>query len=422
MTDKDRRYFYYLTGILGAGIFLLFLIRESFGSGDFKVFLDAGKMMAGGESPYSKWLFISEGNYRQYFYSPLWAVLLIPFGFLPGPLVNFLWLLGNCWFMYRIYLILIGYLEWEPAKTKELRWIVLLTLLLSLRFILYNFEMIQMTIFLLWGSLEGLRYIGKGKPIAGGAILALMINIKLLPVVLLPYLLYRKEFRGFALTLFFSLAYLVLPAVYLGWDFNLLLHHEWWGMINPRNAEHLVESSLGPHSLTALIPVLLSHTEGVLAYRRNLADLDPATATIVLNATRAMLILGSLWFLRWPPFKPAESRVQELWELAYLFLVIPLIFPHQQKYAFFLMTPAIFYIIFFLLQSFRNQPPENKRDRRRIVLILLILFFLLTTGTTDGIIGLKLNRIAMHYKAITYGALLLIAILALCKPVRKVSR
>jgi hypothetical protein len=398
-------------------IVISFLIKCSLGNGDFKVFLEASKLVMNGKNPYHLWIFISEGNYAFFFNSPLWATLLIPFSLLPNFVANFLWLLLNLWFLTRIWRLLAGYTNLEYTLTKKQRNLLLaLVILLNIRYIIYNFEMIQLTIFLLWGSLESLNLISNRREIGGGALLALIINIKLLPIVLIPYLIYRKKMKGLLFTLAFSLIFLLIPAVVIGWKTNATLLTAWWSVINPFNLEHLTEVDLGLHGLTALIPPLLSETQGALPYARNICNLDLETTTLILNGIRFGLILLSLYFLGWPPFKPSKSELDALREISYLLLIIPLIFPHQQKYAFLLALPALYYISYFLLISYKKGAGGINTKKYYTILTLFILSFILMTLTTDGIIGRNLNLITQHYKAITYGAIILIFNLLLCSP------
>ncbi len=103
-------------------------------------------------------------------------------------------------------------------------------------------------------------------------------------------------------------------------------------------------------------------------------------------------------------------------EISYLLLIIPLIFPHQQKYTFLLALPALYYISYFLLISYKKGAGGINTKKYYTILTLFILSFILVTLTTDGIIGRNLNLITQHYKAITYGAIILIFNLILCKP------
>jgi len=393
-----KKYLPYFLGILILG----FLIKLSLSNGDFKVYLEAAKLIASGKSPYHEWLKVDDNGYCLYFYSPLWALILIPFIKLPNAIPNLLWLLANIWFVYRLVILLSGYLNLKVLSDKQIKWLYFLVSVSSLRFLLYNFEMMQMTIFILWGALESLSLFKKNKFLPGGSLLALVINIKILPIVLLPYLIYRREYKGVLTCLVFAFLFLLLPAVFLGWSFNFQLLHDWWNAINPTNAEHLYDADPGFHDLTALIPSLLTKTESALPNRRNILDLNFSTAIYIMNGLRGCLVLLTLYFLKWPPFQQAKSKLNELRELSFLFLIVPLIFPHQGKYAFFLCLPALVYISYFLVQK-----------RANVISVLFVCSFVLMTLTSDGLIGRELNLLTQHYKLITYGALLLILILIL---------
>lgn len=406
-----RKFLPYFIGIC----VLAYLVKQATGDGDFKVFLEAAKLVNSGENPYQKWIYIKEGHSCLYFYSPLWAVLLIPFTHLPNFIPNLIWLLFNVWCLYRIGKLLVHYLDLELVSERQLQWILTLTFLLNLRFILYNFSLIQLTIFLLWGSLESIRLFREQKYIRGGMLLALIINIKILPIVLLPYLLYRNEWKSFVSCLLFLVVFLFLPAVIIGWDFNTLLYQSWWGTINPSNEEHLLETGLGPHSLTALIPTLLTPTIGEINLPRNILSLSESSAILVMNCIRLCLVSLTIYFLRWPPFKNAGSRMKELYELSYLFLLVPLVFPHQQKYAFVFMIPAVFYTSAFMVCLYESDDKSTKKLFQWLRFPAM-LFFVCTTLTTDGLIGKELNQISQHFKIVTYGALVLILLLVICRP------
>ncbi len=402
--------------LLFALFWLLFLIKEAFGNGDFAVYLKAAERVANGESPYNEWIFIDVGNYCQYYYSPLWLVLLLPFQKVAYFAPNLIWLLANTYFLYRIFKLLRTYLPVEGLSKKAIGLITLLSLALSARFILYNFQMIQMTPFILWGALESVYLFKKNKPIWGGVILALIINIKIIPLVLLPYLLYRKYYHGFFATLFFYFVFMFLPAIVLGWEYNMSLLSDWWFSINPMKSDNLIEMQKGAHSLSALIPHLLTETEGTLDYRRHVMSFSPKTAILITNFIRAGLISLSLYFLKWPPFVQVKSKRSELRELSYLLLLIPLIFPRQQKYAYAFAIPALYYLNYFLMVYGKEQKLFVSALRYKSILVLCILSFVLMTLSTDGVVGKEFYQITQHYKTITWGALLLVAALVMARP------
>jgi hypothetical protein len=264
--------------------------------------------------------------------------------------------------------------------------------------------------------MESIRLFRKDKVIVGGIILALAINIKLLPIVLIPYLIYRNYFKAIASFSFFSLVFLFFSAIFLGWSKNSFLLSEWWNVINPSNSQHLIETELGTHSLSALIPSLLTETEGEIDIRRNVFSFGSESAILILNIVRAFFVTFTIYFLKWPPFKRNNSKLFQIYELSYLVLIIPLIFPHMQKYAFVLSIPALFYLSHFVVLNFRNGKSTVNAWRMNTILILIFLSFVLMTLSTDGLIGRNLNDITQHFKTITWGALLLVVALILAKP------
>lgn len=390
------------------------LIKLSFSEGDFKIFLGAAELLAAGKSPYHQWINVNENNFGLYYYSPFWAMILIPFSLVPQFITNLIWLSLNVFFIIRIKDFLTEYIKPFNFSQKQLNIILLATFLMSVRFIFYNFGMIQMTIFLLWGILESLNLTRQKKYFLSGALLALVINIKLLPLVVIPYLLYRKEFHTTLYVVIFSVCFIFIPALVLGWSENIYFHSEWWSVINPANPEHLHEVELGPHSLTALIPTLLISSEGHLPYARNIVDLDSGSVAVILNAVRLSLIILTIYFLKWPPFIRARDDMENIREISYILLLVPLIFPHQQKYSFLMALPAQFYLASFLVMLYPGHKNILSRFKWGTVLFCVTLSFVLMTMTTDGVVGRELNRVSQHYKAITYGALLLIIPLMIC--------
>jgi hypothetical protein len=404
--------------VIGVGVLLLiiYLINHAKGYGDFKAFLEASKMLLKGENCYNKWIFLSEGNYCFYYYSPLFALILVPFTFIPPFITNLTWLLANVFFLYRITILLMAYYKNGGLSSKINNFIIVCTFVLCLRFILANFEMIQLTIYLLWSALESLSLIEKKKEFSGSLLLAIAINIKILPVVLIPYLLYRKLVKPALLTVGFLIITLLLPGIFLGLNFNLQLLQEWWNVINPFTQANVFESDLGTHSLTSFIPAFFMKTTGELPVSRNFLDLSPAMVSFLINSFRLCLILLSFYFLKFPVFKKAKSNIHRFWEISYLLLVIPIIFPHQQKYAFVMVMPAVAYIIFFFFYQYYYKKEVYRKVKWWFIRTLFFLFVILTTFTSDAFIGRKMSNYTQHFKLITFGTLLVIVILAICEP------
>lgn len=323
--------------------------------GDFDVFLDAAQKLASQQNIYRP-PFIKD---LQYYYSPFFALILVPFSYLPFVISEFAWLVLSSLLLYRSWMLIIRYFDLTALNRKQRTYWTLLTCFLATRFLLYNYAMIQMTIFLLWATLESLALFEKKQFVSGGLLFGFACTTKLLPILFLPYLLYRGYIRGFLSTLLFFGLLLFVPAFFVGFRGNNFLLQEWWAVINPTNKENALEADLGTHSLVSLIPVYLTETHNKIDLNRNFIDLTPGQAILITNLIRLVFVAGTLFFLRSLPFKRNSDKLQTIWECAYLFLLTPLLFPHQQKYAFLYIMPAIIYLLYYLLVRIRVEGSSN---------------------------------------------------------------
>ena len=151
---------------------------------DFQVFVYAGGKLIHGQNIYYP-PFVQN---LQYYYSPLFALLLSPFSNLPIIIPQVIWILISYVLLYRIWILSTAYFDTSALTAKQKILWLLITVFLSIRFILVDIGYVQMTIFLLWATLESMQLISNGKWIWGAALLALAINIKLLPLAFVVYL------------------------------------------------------------------------------------------------------------------------------------------------------------------------------------------------------------------------------------------
>ncbi len=246
----------------------------------------------------------------------------------------------------------------------------------------------------------------------GASLLALAINIKIIPLLFLPYLFYRKKIKEGFLVIAFCIFYLYLPAVFIGYQYNNFLLHEWWAIINPTNPEHIIEATNGPHSLDAMLSVFITNTTGSMEFKRNFINLSFKEVAIVINATRLFFVFLTLYFLRSLPFRPAHNNLKEFWEMSYLFLITPLIFPHMQIYAFIYTAPMIIYLLYFFIV----QQQRNISIGFSLLLYFSILSILFTPIIGRDVIGAFLFHALQHYRILTFATILLIPIAIICTP------
>ena len=97
-----KNWLYYFGGL----VILIIILFEAQGKGDFNIFISASRDLMSGKNIYQ----IQYNEWYHYYYDVLFALILIPFSYLPLYLVKIIWLLLNVFFVYRILKILIFWL------------------------------------------------------------------------------------------------------------------------------------------------------------------------------------------------------------------------------------------------------------------------------------------------------------------------
>lgn len=384
---------------------LVYLLIDARIPGDFSIYVQASADLFHKKDIYTQLY----NQWYHYYYSVLFAIILYPFTKLPLYVSQFLWLALNAWFVYRVVKIIAWWLDADSLKPRTKELLLLLCFVFGFRFLRDNFHLKQMTIALLYLSLEGMYFVNSGKKATGGLLIAIVINIKLLPIVLLPYLLYRREIKVFSYTLLFYAGMMFLPSLIIGFQRNNELLSSWLSLINPMAAHNILDvDERSFHGLSTLLSTLL--VKNVPDYyslhiRRNIADISITQLSYILNITRLALIAFSFWFFRTKPFVAAPGKLHGFRELSYLLLLIPLIFPHQQQYAFLFIMPAVSFIFYFMITGYRHIPPlKFKWMIGGCIVSYLACNLALLLG--------EFNDYYDHFKILTYGALLIIPILA----------
>ena len=402
-----------LETILFLLLVIVFVGFEYTRTGDFGIYLQASREFVQGNNIY---LFLyGETRVFEYMGSPFLSFVMVPFAILPLNLGPVIWKLVCIILLYRSWIIINEYLPIKNLGTKGNKKLLLLSLF-SASFLIYtDLHYIQFTIFILYCILEGLYQINKGNNIAGGLIIAFAILVKLLPIVFIPYLLYRGKFKS-VLYIFLFLAVLIfIPAIFIGWDFNLELYNSWWKIIDPANDRNSIDVSTRTiYGLSSLLATLLIEGVGndyTLEIKRNLFNINQDIVFNIILAFRVLLILFTLYFLRKLPFKNVTNRLIDFWSISYLCLVIPVIFPQQRMYAFVLCIPALLYINYYLFIS-RKFALMNKW---KFAILLSLQVLIVLALNIELFIG-EFREFFWHFKIISYASLLLIVQLALCNP------
>jgi hypothetical protein len=401
-------------------IFLIsipYLIAQTLNGGDFRILLKAAAYFRNGISPYGIVMHISSNTTDVFLYSPFVGFILAPLTHLPEFVIIFIFCLINFFILFRIWAIMVKWLNIDRLSEVQKKWWFILSVAFIMRFILHNFEKTQMNIVVFYLSFEGLYQIFLRGRAMGGILLALGICIKLLPLIFLPYLLYRKKAGlTFGIILLCGLL-LLLPSIWYGFAFDRQLLQGWWSAINPTLEKYNSQqnTSVYFHCISALIPVYFSDCS-YHGLSVNIMNLKSDQLFLLINIIRLVLAGVTIWFL-WVGSIKKHLGIFLFWELAYLFLLIPLLFPHQQKYSYINLLPAYGYIAYYLVNTFSLSSPEAKRDKA-IMLVLVTVIVLLTIFTADIFWGYEIGKYFQFMKLITVGTLILIPVLAYFSPAR----
>jgi hypothetical protein len=405
--------------ILGGLLILLIILGEARVRGDFNIFMLASSDLLEGKNIYLETYY----TWYHYYYSVFFALILSPFTFLSLYFVKVVWLLANVFFSVQIWKILRSHLPFDRISKKAQTVFTILAFLFVVKFLRDNFHVAQVTILILYLTLQGLQLIWKDRPLIGALLLAVGIDIKLLPLVFLPYLLYRGEWKAFFYCITFLCVLLFIPGLFIGFEYNQFLIAERWKLINPTNQEHVLDTlERSFHSLTTVLSVFLVEDSGdkfAMPIKRNIADISITQLALIITIVRLFFVLLTLYFLRSLPFKKNNDPLQQLYEVSYICLVIPLIFPHQQHYAFLFIFPATTYVLFFIMNTFFIQENTVRSIARWKWLVSFSLFLVFFSVNSHFLVG-AFSEYYDHFKTMTFGVLLLLVLLA-CFPPKKFS-
>ncbi len=408
-------------GVGGVTLFMIIYHALCCG-GDFEIYMVAADYISRGKLPYGHiTLTLSDGTtigHGKFRYSPWAATLFVPFTFLPLRVAFFIWLTLGTVFIFYTCRLLLYFLPTQALSFEHKVGLLLLALLGVIRFIGQNYELGQMTLFLVWASLLSLYWIQRGKTVRGSALLGMAINIKVMPITLLPYLLYRKAFKPAILTIGFVVVFLLLPTLFYGLEQNLILHQAWWEVIRPVNEEYLLETKAGIYDLSAFVPALLTDLPGEthIDLPRHFVSLAPSVISVITLIVKGIFIVFTLYFIRDWPFTPFKKREQTLWEVSYIFMITPLIFPHQPKYEFYYLLPGLSYLVFYMYHM-RQGRTGFSCNTYYVLFGGLSLYILLTQLTSVNIVDRYWYNVSQYYNVITYGVFILMGVLAYCRPV-----
>ncbi len=399
---SNRRLIFW--GIIAMLLLIIAGIKSYKEGMDANVYLYASSQFYQGEDIYNN------NPFNLYLYSPFFAALLGPFT-LFGDFGRSLWGITNMILFFRLAYVFYELLAKRLKIDNKLRnsW-VFGTLLVSFGMVLHNVSLGQITIFIMWLTLEGLyQALIQQKKTLGGILIGAGVVIKIIPLLALFYLAAKKEFKASLISSITIVGLLILPGLYVGFENNNTLLKNWENTINP-SEKYIFEFDNGTYSLNAIVAAYFFDFEAndveVPTQRpRQIVPLSNGTLSNVLLSLRIVLALG-IFFVVFYKKQENTNHVRMTWEFAYLCLATALIFPHQQKYAMLYFVPAGSYFLMYFIQGIKYK--LNKRLFLQVMSGISMLIVLLFTVQGRDIIGNEATEFFDDYH--TFGLINLVAV------------
>ena len=326
-------------------------LRSLSTNNDLNIFFGAAERLTRLENPYTQ-PYNAQGWALYYYYSPLFASLLTPFTLLPKFVVTedipfglfvlkLFWNSLNLFFVYQ--LIQFVYRTFQPPQNKKGFWFWLVFALITYRWIFLNILYGQMTILIVWGvirAFEG-RIENAFKRLAG---LSFGVTLKILPIFMVGQLFLMKNWRAFSVAVLLCILMVLLPYVYLPFNYHNEILRGWLANINPFSKNHIVELGEGGFiDMGALITKYLTGLNVEGEARIDWFSMGERGVFVTTQIFR-LLVLGSCWY--WlVRFKNGRIQHANLWVMAIFLASIPLAFPHQRDYSLFMMWPMAILIL-----------------------------------------------------------------------------
>jgi len=401
--------------LFGLLVIAFLMYRTQLGSNDINVYLYASQQFFAGEDIYAN------NPYNNYLYAPVFALLLGVISFLPWDIARFIWFLVNLLAYARTFQLLYK-LTRDPERL-PIRWRKIWSVsvvLLSLGFINHNINLGQISMIMVWLSVEGAYLVlQKDRPVQGAWWLALGMVVKIVPGLVFFYLLVKGHWRALIWGGIFSLFLLVIPTLWQGWQYNWRLLQSWEQTINPGKEKYVFENNNGNHALNAMLPSYFYDFQepehyGKYGWPRKIATLAHGDLLIILQVLR-LLLVASLVRLVWLQRKQ-RSALHFMREISYLLLVSYLIFPHQRKYAMLYAVPAAAYLGYAYLHH--AQGPGFHGGPAKLGLSLFILTWVVLTVMGRDIIGNTAVNFLDYYHFMTGSVFLFLVLIWYWSPHR----
>jgi len=378
--EKYKKLIIYVLLILSI-VFLLNTAAQR--SGDLESYLRAGTRMLDGQPVYVQELY-------PYMYPPLLAFLLIPFTFLSLTAAKLLWCGLNLFLLFLAGRLLLKMVDKKGINTVML---CFLTVLSTLRFFIVSSHRGQVNIVVLFLCVAVLYFFREGKDLFAGIALGAAVVIKISPILILLYFIYKRKFKLSAYAAVGGIGFMLLPSLVLGFHGNLDAVSQYGNVVQDIRDHDKLNQSLHNGLRHLLSPVSITDNTNI-----NILHLEDVQIKYVTYALIGMAALFGAFF-----FRKRSDRYDEAFGLEYSLLIILmlLVAPVSRNDHFVtLFIPHFFYLHYLL----KHNVSAHWKKR----LLILVISFACSTLTVDGIVGDSMSNLFESYFCITIGTLVLL--------------
>jgi alpha-1,2-mannosyltransferase len=342
---------------------------------------------------------------------PLFAVVCVPFALLARVsvyLARAVWLALNVGCIVVLVRLAVDLVYRRPLAVRPRPGAIALAsaavvgpLVLSLRFFFGNLDRLQINMVILAACLVGARWIVRGRPAAGGAIIGFAAAVKVLPIFFVPYFAWKRWWTAFGAAIATGAAASLAPALVFG-PARFVAYARHWLAISAGSWP----VRKGNQSVYAMVDRLYTHGAIVWspAHKRLTASNDPVVAAAVYGLL-ALVVLAFMLVSRRGEHT-AEGQTTPI-EIAIVLCVTVLFAPLAWKHYFvFLLLGQV--VLWFA--ALGGGYGLASAARRRLAW-MLALSYGLTTLTVRGVVGKRLSQTFETLSAVTLGALVVLAAL-----------
>jgi hypothetical protein len=375
---------------------VLYYPQFSTGYGGTAIFLLAGDCLLQGERLSA----CSPG----YSYPPFFALFMVPLSILPlwaGKLGWYGVVIGATYGSFRICETLT--VRAFELTQKDLVWVRLFTLVLSLKFMLAVFANQAYDVVVLFFLLVGLYGLSENKTLLGAFGLAAAAALKATPLLMLLYPLLHRKWKLFALGVALCAVLSFLPDVLFppsppnaGYLRTWLVGFAGGGLFGTRPEEGYAQFFQGADHLNQSLKTFVYR----LVDPRNLPWGDyTGQAQVILYGVYFIYCLAALAII----LRSAKMAGVHLWGASVVVISMLMLSPISSKTHFIVLLLPHMAIVAYLLKH---------REAWALAVPLLCASFALNTLASRALLGRELSNWLLTYGSITIGTLLLLAVMA----------